>query len=115
MAAVEGQATQLDFHQAMEDFKTMFPHVDADVIEAVLRANHGAVHETIDQLLSMTTDTNSQTLRTEGGIGSHIPQHLDPSGGGGGGTSNELPPSYALSATPPPSYQQAVPSPHPSP
>lgn len=33
MAAVEGQATQLDFHQAMEDFKTMFPDVDADVIE----------------------------------------------------------------------------------
>lgn len=34
MAAVEGQATQLDFHQAMEDFKIMFPDVDADVIEA---------------------------------------------------------------------------------
>lgn len=35
MAAVEGQATQLDFHQAMEDFKTMFPDVDADVIEVI--------------------------------------------------------------------------------
>ncbi|XP_064119414.1 CUE domain-containing protein 1-like isoform X1 [Macrobrachium nipponense] len=105
MAAVEGQATQLDFHQAMEDFKTMFPDVDADVIEAVLRANHGAVHETIDQLLTMTTDTESQS----GGVVCQLAPH------GGGGASNELPPSYALSATPPPSYHQAVPSPHRSP
>ncbi|KAK4325901.1 hypothetical protein Pmani_003557 [Petrolisthes manimaculis] len=108
MAAVEGQATQLDFHQAMEDFKTMFPDVDADVIEAVLRANQGAVHETIDQLLTMTTDTE--------GLGDECPM----GGGGqlvplGGGASNELPPSYALSATPPPSYHQAVPSPNRSP
>ncbi|XP_047497270.1 CUE domain-containing protein 1-like isoform X1 [Penaeus chinensis] len=108
MAAVEGQATQLDFHQAMEDFKTMFPDVDADVIEAVLRANQGAVHETIDQLLTMTTDTEVQD---RGGMG-----QLTPHGGSGGcGASNELPPSYALSATPPPSYHQAVPSPHRSP
>ncbi|KAG7174490.1 CUE domain-containing protein 1-like 2 [Homarus americanus] len=106
MAAVEGQATQLDFHQAMEDFKTMFPDVDADVIEAVLRANQGAVHETIDQLLTMTTDTEGQSES----VGSQLcPQ------GVGGGASNELPPSYALSATPPPSYHQAVPSPHRSP
>ncbi|KAK8391478.1 hypothetical protein O3P69_017216 [Scylla paramamosain] len=108
MAAVEGQATQLDFHQAMEDFKTMFPDVDADVIEAVLRANQGAVHETIDQLLTMTTDTQSQ--------GESVVDQLAPhTGGGGGGASNELPPSYALSATPPPSYHQAVPSPNRSP
>lgn len=113
MAAVEGQATQLDFHQAMEDFKTMFPDVDADVIEAVLRANQGAVHETIDQLLTMTTDTQGQ--------GESMLDQLAPNSGGigcggiGGGASNELPPSYALSATPPPSYHQAVPSPNRSP
>lgn len=108
MAAVEGQATQLDFHQAMEDFKTMFPDVDADVIEAVLRANQGAVHETIDQLLTMTTDTESQS--------ESVGNQLAPHGGSGGiGACNELPPSYALSATPPPSYHQAVPSPHRSP
>ncbi len=31
--------TQLEFTQAMTDFKVMFPDMDADVIEAVLRAN----------------------------------------------------------------------------
>ncbi|ROT67846.1 hypothetical protein C7M84_014053 [Penaeus vannamei] len=56
----------------------------------------------------MTTDTEVQD---RGGMG-----QLTPHGGSGGcGASNELPPSYALSATPPPSYHQAVPSPHRSP
>lgn len=31
------QSTQLEFSQAMDDFKTMFPNMDTDVIEAVLR------------------------------------------------------------------------------
>ena len=31
------QATQLEFNQAMTDFKIMFPNMDIDVIEAVLR------------------------------------------------------------------------------
>ena len=30
-------ATQLEFNQAMTDFKIMFPNMDTDVIEAVLR------------------------------------------------------------------------------
>lgn len=47
---------QLEFSQAMLDFKTMFPDMDRDVIEAVLRANQGAVDATIDQLLQMSTD-----------------------------------------------------------
>ncbi|GBP11754.1 CUE domain-containing protein 1 [Eumeta japonica] len=47
---------QLEFSQAMSDFKTMFPDMDGDVIEAVLRANQGAVDATIDQLLQMSTD-----------------------------------------------------------
>ena len=34
----------------------MFPNMDEEVIEAVLRANNGAVDETIDQLLTMNTD-----------------------------------------------------------
>ncbi len=29
----------MEFTQAMTDFKVMFPDMDADVIEAVLRAN----------------------------------------------------------------------------
>ena len=65
MAAVEDQmrampVTQLEFYQAMRDFKTMFPEMDEDVIEAVLRANNGAVDVTIDQLLAMNVDLESQ-------------------------------------------------------
>lgn len=47
---------QLEFAQAMSDFKTMFPDMDKEVIEAVLRANQGAVDATIDQLLTMSID-----------------------------------------------------------
>lgn len=47
---------QLEFSQAMADFKKMFPDIDREVIEAVLRANLGAVDQTIEQLLAMSTD-----------------------------------------------------------
>lgn len=59
--------TQLEFHQAMNDFKTMFPEMDEDVIEVVLRANNGAVDATIDQLLAMNMDSERERekLRTE--------------------------------------------------
>ncbi|XP_060652672.1 CUE domain-containing protein 1 isoform X2 [Drosophila nasuta] len=50
---------QLEFSQAMADFKKMFPDIDREVIEAVLRANLGAVDQTIDQLLAMSTDNQS--------------------------------------------------------
>lgn len=50
------EARQLDFTAAMNDFKHMFPNVDREVIEAILRANNGLVDATIDQLLSMGLD-----------------------------------------------------------
>ncbi|XP_042907201.1 CUE domain-containing protein 1 [Parasteatoda tepidariorum] len=84
--------TQLEFRQAMRDFKTMFPEMDEDVIEVVLRSNNGAVDSTIDQLLTMSTDNENEKLRTE----------LDAT------ENDELPPCYSPS-TPPPSYNQAVP------
>ncbi|XP_055622297.1 CUE domain-containing protein 1 [Toxorhynchites rutilus septentrionalis] len=56
---------QLEFAQAMSDFKNMFPEMDRDVIEAVLRANQGAVDATIDQLLAMSTDNQNEKLRQE--------------------------------------------------
>ena len=38
----------------------MFPDMDAEVIEAVLRANNGAVDTTIDHLLTMTADNEAE-------------------------------------------------------
>lgn len=50
------QVRRLEFNQAMEDFRTMFPSMDYEVIECVLRSNNGAVDATIDQLLQMSID-----------------------------------------------------------
>ncbi len=44
----------------MSDFRHMFPNMDEEVIEAVLRANNGAVDETIDQLLTMNVDCSTE-------------------------------------------------------
>ncbi|XP_033628116.1 CUE domain-containing protein 1-like isoform X1 [Asterias rubens] len=73
-----GQAAtrQLEFHQAMADFKTMFPTMDKDVIETVLRANNGAVDVTIDQLLTLAADMPQQT--TEPPQHPQLPQYGDP-------------------------------------
>ncbi|KAG8262798.1 Cuedc1p [Homalodisca vitripennis] len=65
MATVQQQTTQLEFHQAMADFKVMFPSMDDDVIEAVLRSNQGAVDSTIDQLLAMSMDNENEKIRQE--------------------------------------------------
>lgn len=51
-------AHRLDFCQAMTEFKLMFPDMDERVIEAVLRANGGAVDATVDQLLTMNIDSD---------------------------------------------------------
>lgn len=66
----------IEFSQAMSDFATMFPEFDSDVIEAVLRANSGAVDATIDALLQMSTDNHNEKLRNE------LDQTTDSSGGG---------------------------------
>ncbi|CAN7986983.1 CUE domain-containing protein 1 [Ixodes scapularis] len=86
--------TQLEFRQAMRDFRSMFPEMEAGVIEAVLRANGGAVDATIDQLLAMATDNDNERLRTEleATENAEAPPHYSPPGG----------------PTPPPSYQQAT-------
>lgn len=64
-AEQQQQQTTLEFYQAMADFKTMFPQMDDDVIEAVLRSNQGAVDTTIDQLLTMSTDNENEKIRSE--------------------------------------------------
>ena len=64
-AMEQQQQTTLEFYQAMADFKNMFPQMDDDVIEAVLRSNQGAVDTTIDQLLTMSTDNENEKIRSE--------------------------------------------------
>ena len=51
-------STQLEFSQAMTDFKVMFPDMDAEVIEA--RANNGAVNTTTDHLFIMSADNEAE-------------------------------------------------------
>ena len=44
--------------------RVMFPDMEAEVIEAVLRANSGAVDATIDHLLAMTADNEAMAAAT---------------------------------------------------
>lgn len=66
-------ATQLEFTQAMTDFKIMFPDMEVDVIEAVLRSNSGAVDTTIDQLLAMSADNEPGGAVSERGAAASPP------------------------------------------
>lgn len=84
-------ATQLEFTQAMTDFKIMFPDMDVDVIEAVLRSNNGAVDTTIDQLLAMSADNE---------VGAEQKR-----AGGEEGVCSSPPPAYPNNL---PSYKEAV-------
>ncbi|XP_029027053.1 CUE domain-containing protein 1b isoform X3 [Betta splendens] len=59
------QVKRLEFNQAMEDFTTMFPSMDYEVIECVLRSNNGAVDTTIDQLLQMSIDGQGSDESTD--------------------------------------------------
>ena len=87
-------AAQLEFSQAMTDFKVMFPDMDAEVIEAVLRANNGAVDATIDHLLTMSADNEAEKAMHEQEIGATAQKGRE-----------DHPPAYAGN---PPSYQQAT-------
>lgn len=73
---------QLDFYEAMADFRTMFPKLDPDVIEAVLRANNGVVESTIDNLLKLNEGNEefvtAQVLRG-GASGDAASDHPPPS------------------------------------
>ena len=98
--------TQLEFTSAMTDFKVMFPDIDTEVIEAVLRANNGAVDATIDHLLTMSADNEAEKTLHGSDDGceaaaaassmSSRPPQVRPS--------SERPPAYPPAN--PPSYQQ---------
>uniref|UniRef100_A0A669PEJ3 CUE domain containing 1 n=1 Tax=Phasianus colchicus TaxID=9054 RepID=A0A669PEJ3_PHACC len=100
------QVRRLEFNQAMEDFKTMFPNMDYDIIECVLRANNGAVDATIDQLLQMNLDGSGceDSSDSEDSIPPEILERtLEPDS-----SDEEPPPVYS-----PPAYEsQVLSSPH---
>ncbi|XP_050435626.1 CUE domain-containing protein 1 [Adelges cooleyi] len=70
----------LDFQETMNNFRIMFPTLDDDVIEAVLRSNKGCVDPTIDQLLTMSNDCRTD-FKPSGSVSTDAkPQHafIDP-------------------------------------
>ncbi|NXG66156.1 CUED1 protein, partial [Hemiprocne comata] len=100
------QVRRLEFNQAMEDFKTMFPNMDYDIIECVLRANNGAVDATIDQLLQMNLDSSGcdDSSDSEDSIPPEILERtLEPDS-----SDEEPPPVYS-----PPAYESQVLGSHP--
>ncbi|KAI8504962.1 Cuedc1p [Branchiostoma belcheri] len=107
-----GGARQLEFNQAMHDFMTMFPSIDRDVIEAVLRSNNGAVDATIDQLLQMNADNKEDgEIYSDEDEDEIPPEVLQPDS-----SDDEPPPVYTPRADPPPSFfaSQGIPTPPPS-
>lgn len=57
VAGANRSTAALDFYESMYHFKKMFPKLDSDVIETILRANNGQVDKTLDQLLTLNVDT----------------------------------------------------------
>lgn len=60
-----GSRKALDFYESMYHFKKMFPKLESDVIEAILRSNQGQVDKTLDQLLSITLDSELDEIRCD--------------------------------------------------
>lgn len=60
-----GSRKALDFYESMYHFKKMFPKLESDVIEAILRSNQGQVDKTLDQLLAITLDSELDEIRAD--------------------------------------------------
>lgn len=60
-----GSRKALDFYESMYHFKKMFPKLESDVIEAILRSNQGQVDKTLDQLLAITLDSELDEIRCD--------------------------------------------------
>ncbi|XP_047449572.1 CUE domain-containing protein 1b isoform X2 [Mugil cephalus] len=116
---------RLEFNQAMEDFKTMFPSMDYEVIECVLRSNNGAVDATIDQLLQMSIDGqgSDDSSDSDGSIPPEILERtLEPDSSDEEPPPVYSPPSYDMHIydqkypeappTPPPRFEAQLPSGH---
>ncbi|XP_046876669.1 CUE domain-containing protein 1-like [Hypomesus transpacificus] len=92
---------RLEFRQAMEDFHSMFPSMEPQVIESVLRANHGAVDPTMEQLLQMSLDghhSDDSSLSDDSIPPEVLERTLEPDS-----SDEEPPPVYS-----PPSYDMHI-------
>lgn len=72
----------LDYREVMSTFKIMFPTLDDEVIEAVLSCNKGDVDLTVDQLLTMSSEcqtdlvpSSSMSCDDDGGLPEAKPQN----------------------------------------
>lgn len=92
----------LNFQKAMSDFGVMFPEIDRDVIETVLRANNGVVQTTIDQLLELQQSTIIEQAECDD------LRHTLPSYEASIGEDEEPPPAYS-------DIWEDVPAPSPDP
>ncbi|RNA40337.1 CUE domain-containing 1 [Brachionus plicatilis] len=84
-----GAKKKLDFYQSMYHFKKMFPKFDSEVIETVLRSNHGSVEKTLDQLLTMSIDNENYASSSHITQSCLISSNVNPLS-----DSHDLPPSY---------------------
>jgi hypothetical protein len=60
-ATAAASSKHLNFYESMYNFKKMFPRIDTDVIESVLRANNGKIDKTIDDLLNLNPENESSS------------------------------------------------------
>jgi len=65
-AEVNGNSSKLlDFYESMYHFKKMFPKLDSEFIESVLRSNDGSVDKTIDHLLCITLEFEEENDKSK--------------------------------------------------
>jgi len=87
----------LNFYESMYHFKKMFPVLDSDVIETVLRSNGGCVEKTIDQLLIISTDleiTQAANSQADATVTSSHQTEQTSAGFFSSLVENDSPPSY---------------------
>jgi hypothetical protein len=96
---------QLNFYESIYNFKKMFPNLDYEVIETVLRSNNGNIDKSIDQLLTMSIDTEViEAAADTRSVQSPTVQTGNLSAGSGRQTSQNL----SDSTDQPPSYSELV-------
>jgi hypothetical protein len=63
-SSAEASTKHLNFYESMYHFKKMFPRIETDVIESVLRTNNGKIDKTIDDLLNLNPESELNSSNT---------------------------------------------------